>query len=160
MVKEMSLLPRLKIINPEINLPERATEKSAGYDLFLPEEVTLAPNEMKKVPMGFAMDMNYNCCAKIYPRSGLSTKRGIILANIVGIIDGDFHGEVCLMLKNTSNEEVVLRKNERVAQMILEYYGVSIQHDEEGNVIGEGWDIVDDLGETERDEIGFGSTGR
>ena len=153
-------MPRLKIINEDVILPERATERSAGYDLFLPEDVEINPGEIKKIPMGFAMDMNFHDYAMIYPRSGLSTKKGIVLANTVGIIDGDFHGEICLMLKNDSNETVFLEKDDRVAQMIFGYYGIALMHNEEGYPIGEGWDIVDDLGDTERDEIGFGSTGQ
>lgn len=152
-------MPRLKIIKEDIILPKRATERSAGYDLFMPYNVVIYPNEIKKVPMGFAMDMNINNYAMIVPRSGLSTKKGIVLANTVGIIDGDFHGEICLMLKNTSDNKVTLKKNERVAQMILSYYGVSAIYDEDGEAFKLGWDIVDDLGETERDEVGFGSTG-
>lgn len=152
-------MPRLKIIKEDIILPKRATERSAGYDLFMPYSIVIYPNEIKKVPMGFAMDMNINSYAMIVPRSGLSTKKGIVLANTVGIIDGDFHGEVCLMLKNTSDKKVILKKNERVAQMIFGYYGIVVAHDDEGHKLDEGWDIVDDLGDTERDEVGFGSTG-
>ena len=155
----MITLPRLKIIKKGIRLPERATERSAGYDLFMPYSTAIAPGEMKKIPMGFAMDMNLNSYAAIYPRSGLSTKKGIVLANTVGIIDGDFHGEICLMLKNTSDKRVIIKKDERVAQMIFGYYGIVVAHDDEGHKLGEGWDVVDDLGDTERDEIGFGSTG-
>ena len=155
----MISLPKLKILRKGIKLPKRATERSAGYDLFMPYNVVISPNEIKKIPMGFAMDMNLNDYAMIVPRSGLSTKKGIALANTVGIIDGDFHGEICLMLKNTSDKRVIIKKDERVAQMILSYYGVAVAHDDEGHKLGEGWDVVEDLGNTERDEIGFGSTG-
>lgn len=154
----MRTLPKIQIINPHVQMPERASVGSAGYDLFLPEDVILKAGEQRKVNMGFAMAMNIGVCAMIFPRSGLSTKQGIKLANTVGIIDSDFHGEICLMLKNESNDIVPLSRGQRVAQMIFVNYGIATVTDDDGNII-EDFEIVDDLGDTDRDKIGFGSTG-
>lgn len=112
----------------EITLPVRNTQKSAGYDFRIPVEVTLRPNEKKLIFSDVKAYMEDDEVLKLYPRSGLSTKKGIVLANIVAIIDADYvnnesnDGNIGLCLWNTSSEVVTLEAGERVCQGIFVKY--------------------------------------
>ena len=138
-----------KYPNHEIVLPTRSSSKSAGYDFRIPESVTLEPGGKKLVFSDVKAYMESDEVLKIYPRSGLSTKKGIILANIVAIIDADYvdnesnDGNIGICLWNTSNETVVLEAGERVCQGIFVKY--STTDDDTA--------VLDRVG-------GFGSSGR
>jgi len=130
-----------------INKPTRGTKFSAGYDLSIPVQVVLKPNEKKLVFTDVKAYMNDDEVLKIYPRSGLATKQGIILANIVPVIDKDYaysdnDGNIGLCLWNTSEQLVILEAGQRVAQGIFEKYYIT--QDDEAN---------------ETRTSGFGSTG-
>lgn len=119
-----------KILKEEdlVVLPYRSTAKSAGYDFTLPYDLNLKPQEQHLVWTDIKVLMPDDDYLKIVPRSGLSTKHGIILANIEGIIDSDYYnnettgGNIGLCLLNISNNTVFLEKGTRIAQGIFSKY--------------------------------------
>ena len=119
----------------EIMIPSRSSVRSCGYDFVVPVEVTLQPGEKKLIFSDVKAYMEADEVLKIYPRSGLSTKKGIILSNVVAIIDSDYayadnDGNIGLSLWNTSNEVVVLEAGERVCQGIFVKY-LTVDDEEE-----------------------------
>lgn len=122
---------------------------SAGYDLRIREDLTLQPGETALAGSGIAIWINdRNYVAKIYPRSGLGHKNGIVLGNLTGVIDADYQGEIKLSLWNRSNQKQFLKKGDRVCQMVFEH----VVHPE--------FQIVDDFNEkSDRNSGGFGSSG-
>ena len=124
----------------EITLPQRATSRSCGYDFRIPVEVVLQPGEKKLVFSDVKAYMEGDEVLKLYPRSGLSTKRGVILANIVAIIDADYvdnesnDGNIGLCLWNTSDQVVFLEAGERVCQGIFVKYQIT---DDEAPIKGD-----------------------
>lgn len=142
---------KIKKLRENAKIPCRATDGSAGMDLYacLEQSVTLAPGALTVVPVGIAVELPDNgCAAFLYARSGLGVKHGICLSNGVGVIDSDYRGEVCVGLCNVSDRPYVLEPGERVAQMVIAPVFTP--------------DIVEAeaLGDTERGAGGFGSTGR
>lgn len=131
-------------------LPEYKTIGAAGMDLVASneEDIVLKPLERFLVPTGIKIELPAGYEAQIRPRSGLSIKYGISLINCVGTIDEDYRGEVKVGLVNLSNEEFVIKRGERVAQMII------------SSVVQPKIEMVAELSETIRGEGGFGSTGR
>ena len=120
----------------EIMIPSRSSVRSCGYDFVVPVEVTLQPGEKKLIFSDVKAYMETDEVLKIYPRSGLSTKKGIVLANVVAIIDADYvdneanDGNIGICLWNTSNEVVVLEAGERVCQGIFVKY-LTVDDEEE-----------------------------
>ncbi len=146
----------LKIVNPllgtAIPLPAYATPGSAGLDLraCLAEPVTLAPGEARLVPSGLALSIaDPGLAAVIIPRSGLGMKHGIVLSNLVGLIDSDYHGEVGIGVWNRSAEPFTIHPGDRICQMVF----VPVVQVEFA-VVGEF------TADSARGEGGFGSTGR
>ena len=136
--------------NKERKLPFYATEGSAGMDLTacIEEDIVLKPLERKLIPTGIAIKLpSADYGAFLYARSGLATKKGITLANCVGVVDSDYTGEIKVGLINLSNEEYIVTNGERIAQMVIMPVA-------QANLI-----VVDELEETERGSGGFGSTG-
>ena len=144
----------LKIINPlvgyKIPLPEYATTGSAGMDLraCLETSLTVAAGETVLIPTGIAIYMrDTRMAAMILPRSGLGHKHGIVLGNLVGLIDSDYQGEIKVSCWNRSTEGYTIVPGERIAQLIfIPTFQVS-------------FDLVSDFNTTERGEGGFGHTG-
>lgn len=129
-------------------IPSRATNGSAGYDISADETVEIMPGEIKFVSTGIAIENNDPRTAiMLYPRSGLSCKYGVTLANNVGIIDSDYRGEIKAALINNSKEPYTVNKGERIAQLIFQPIKLSVLRE------------VDEIRETERGTGGFGSTG-
>lgn len=126
----------------QINLPQRTTAESAGYDIECAETVTINPGEVKIVPTGIKAFMAYNEFLAIHIRSSIDIKRHIMLANCTGIIDSDYYnnedneGHILLGLYNLGTEAVTLEKGERVAQGIFTKYLVA--NDDEANGIRRG----------------------
>ncbi len=136
--------------NKEKKLPFYATEGSAGMDLIacIDEDIVLPPLGRALVPTGIAIEIpgpEYG--AFVFARSGLAIKKGITLANCVGVIDSDYTGEIKVGLINMSNEEFVVTNGERIAQLV-------IMPVNQANLT-----VVDELDKTERGAGGFGSTG-
>lgn len=141
---------KIKKLKPNAKIPMRATDGSAGMDLYacIDEPVTLAPGELAVVPTGIAIELPDNgCAAFLYARSGLGVKHGICLSNGVGVIDSDYRGEICAGLCNISNEPYTINPDERICQMVI------------APVLLPQITEVSELGDTERGEGGFGSTG-
>lgn len=134
---------------PDVHTPEFATSGAAGADLYVytKEPVTILPHETHFFPTGLHFEIPDGYVGLIYSRSGISTKRGLILANSVGVIDSDYRGEVGLPLRNDTDEPKVVEPGERVAQMIITQLPTVTFHE------------VADISNTERGANGFGSTG-
>lgn len=136
----------------DYGLPKYATSGSAGLDLriiSIDEPYVLQPGEVLKAGTGIAVHLESPMMVgKVYPRSGLSSKHGIALANTVGIIDSDYQGEILVMLKNFSDEPYTLNPGDRVAQMV-----VTIVDQVDFNV------VTEFSNETERGDGALGSTG-
>ena len=143
-----------KILDPrignEIPLPEYTTEGSAGMDLraCIDETITLEPGETKLIPMGFAIHIADNSvAATILPRSGLGHKHGIVLGNLVGLIDSDYQGQLYVSCWNRGDTAFTIEMGDRIAQMVFVPV-IQVQLNQ-----------VDDFNESDRGEGGFGSSG-
>lgn len=142
----------LKILDERMRsqLPAYATQGSAGLDLraCLDEALVLAPGDVSLIPTGLAMHVSDPAyAALILPRSGLGHKHGVVLGNLVGLIDSDYQGQLMVSVWNRSQTAFTIEPMERIAQMII----VPVQQVE--------FDVVDDFADSERGEGGFGSTG-
>lgn len=133
----------------ELSLPFYATIGSAGMDLVaaIDQDIVLKPQERKLVPTGISIALPVGYEAQVRPRSGLTIKNGISVANTPGTIDSDYRGEICVILINLSNEDFTITRGMRIAQMIVAQYSRV------------NWNVVPELPESERAEGGFGSTG-
>ena len=144
---------QIKIVNKEIikDLPTYATDGSAGIDLkaAIKDNVIIKSNEVILIPTGISIyikDINY--AATILPRSGLGHKKGIVLGNLVGLIDSDYQGELMISCWNRSTENYCIEPLDRVAQLIF----IKIEHPK--------FEIVDNFEFSSRGEKGFGSSGK
>ena len=151
----MSARPQvqLKILRPEIaaQLPQYATPGSAGLDLraCIDAPLTVAPGETVLIPTGIAVHLaNPAYAAVILPRSGLGHKHGIVLGNLVGLIDSDYQGELMVSVWNRGSDSFVIEPFERIAQMVIV------------PVVQADFAVVDEFAASERGTGGFGSTGR
>ena len=145
----------LKILDPRIGqkfpLPEYATPGSAGLDLraCLDAAVELAPGATTLLPTGLAIyiaDPGY--AGMILPRSGLGHKHGIVLGNLVGLIDSDYQGQLMVSCWNRGNDSFVIEPGDRIAQLVIvPVLQVSLAQ-------------VDEFSQTQRGEGGFGHSGR
>ncbi|WP_175683408.1 dUTP diphosphatase [Burkholderia cenocepacia] len=143
----------LKILDARMRdyLPAYATIGSAGLDLraCLDAPVTLQPGETTLVPTGLAIHLaDPGYAALILPRSGLGHKHGIVLGNLVGLIDSDYQGQLMVSTWNRGQTAFVLNPFERLAQLVIV------------PVVQAQFNIVDEFTESDRGEGGFGSTGR
>lgn len=142
---------KIKKLKENAKIPKRATNGSAGMDLYacIDRKITLNPGDLAVVPTGIAIELPDNTCAAfLYARSGLGVKHGICLSNGVGVIDSDYRGEVCVGLCNVSDKPYVIEPDERVAQMVI------------APVLTPQIVEADELSDTKRGEGGFGSTGK
>lgn len=135
-----------KLMHKDAVAPARGTEKSAGLDLCIAEDTTIQPNAVGLVRLGVGFNVPENYVMLLCIRSSTPKKKGIMLANSVGIIDEDYKGEVMALVHNIKNEEVTLEKGERLTQAVLvpTTYFAPVQ--------------VEELTETERGAGSFGST--
>lgn len=145
----------LKIIDPRIGsqfpMPGYATEGSAGIDLraCIDEPLTLAPGSKALIGAGFAMHMkDTSMAATLLPRSGLGYKNGIVLKNLVGLLDADYQGEVKIAAWNTGDEAYTIEPGDRIAQMVFL------------PIIQPEFNVVEEFDVSERGEGGFGHTGK
>lgn len=131
-------------------MPKRATAESAGLDLsaFLDQDTVINPGEIVKIPTGIAIGLEVGTVGLVYPRSGLSSKYGITLANCVGVIDSDYRGEIIVGLINQLDTPFIVQPGDRIAQLII--MPVMTPDIEE----------VEELTPTRRGTGGFGSTGK
>ena len=149
----MSLSIDYKILNPLIkeHLPSYGSAGSAGLDLraCIEKELVINPGETELIPSGISIYIkNPGYAALILPRSGLGHKHGIVLGNLVGLIDSDYQGELLISCWNRGDKEFIINPLERIAQLILvPVYQAS-------------FNLVNDFESSERGEGGFGSTGK
>ena len=142
---------QIRIVNNLIkSIPTYATKGSAGLDLraAVKDKIYLRPNETLLIPTGlsiFIEDKNY--AATLLPRSGLGHKNGIVLGNLVGLIDSDYQGELMISCWNRGKESYFIEPMERIAQMVF----IRVEHPE--------FEIVEEFQNTERGDKGFGSSG-
>lgn len=133
-------------------LPQYATPGSAGLDLraCLDAPLTLAPNAWQLVPTGIAIHLkDPDYAAMLLPRSGLGHKHGIVLGNLVGLIDSDYQGQLMVSCWNRSDVSFTIEPMERIAQMVIV------------PVVQARFNVVEDFGDvTERGAGGYGSTGK
>ncbi|AUH50403.1 dUTP diphosphatase [Chromobacterium sp. ATCC 53434] len=143
----------IKIIDARLrdNLPAYATSGSAGLDLraATDDTMTIEPGETKLIPTGIAIHLDDpSLAAMLLPRSGLGHKHGIVLGNLVGLIDSDYQGQMFVSVWNRGQQPFSLEPMERIAQMVIV------------PVVQVGFNIVDDFSASDRGAGGFGSTGR
>lgn len=145
----------LKILNKpfyqEFALPAYATAGSAGLDLraAIDEALTVAPGETMLIPTGLSMHVAHSgYAAMILPRSGLGHKHGIVLGNLVGLIDSDYQGELMISCWNRGEVPYIVTRGERIAQLVI----VPVLQVE--------WRVVDEFQSSDRNVQGFGSTGK
>jgi dUTP pyrophosphatase len=143
----------IKILDPRMRdqLPHYATSGSAGLDLraCLPAPLVIAPGETHLVPTGLSIyiaDPGY--AGMILPRSGLGHKHGIVLGNLVGLIDADYQGPLMVSTWNRGSEPFTLNPMERLAQLVI----VPVQQ--------VAFEVVDEFTASHRGQGGFGSTGK
>jgi len=146
---------QLKILDPrlgnEFPLPHYATDGSAGMDMraCLDGPLELAPGDTHLIPTGLAIHLaDTSLAAVLLPRSGLGHKHGVVLGNLVGLIDSDYQGQVFVSCWNRGNKTFIVKPGERVAQMVIV------------PVVRAEFDIVEDFDSSERGAGGFGHTGR
>ena len=149
--------PRLQVkildarIGREYPLPHYATPGSAGLDLraCLDRPVTLEPGQTQLVPTGIAIHLeDPGLAAVLLPRSGLGHKHGIVLGNLVGLIDSDYQGQVMVSCWNRGQSTFTVEPGERIAQMVIV------------PVVQVEFDVVEEFTESDRGAGGFGSSGR
>ena len=145
----------LKVLDDRLGhqfpLPDYATEGAAGMDLraMLDQEVDIAPGETKLIPTGIAIHIrDPHLAAVILPRSGLGHKHGIVLGNLVGLIDSDYQGQLFVSCWNRGDKPFRIEVGERIAQLVIL------------PVVKASFEIVDSFDESNRGEGGFGHSGR
>ncbi|MCC8366988.1 dUTP diphosphatase [Xenorhabdus sp. PB61.4] len=145
----------VKILDPRIGqefpLPTYATPGSAGLDLraCLDNAVELAPGQTELLPTGLAIHIaDEQLAAVILPRSGLGHKHGVVLGNLVGLIDSDYQGQLMVSVWNRGDKTFVIEPGERIAQMVIV------------PVVQAEFNLVEDFESSERGSGGFGHSGR
>jgi dUTP pyrophosphatase len=144
---------QVKILDPRLRdqLPHYATSGSAGLDLraCLRGSLTLEPGQTELVPSGIAIHLDDpGLAALVLPRSGLGHKHGIVLGNLVGLIDSDYQGQILVSTWNRGKTAFTIEPMERLAQLVVV------------PVVQVGFDVVDEFDASTRGARGFGSTGK
>lgn len=134
----------------DLPVPQYMSEQAAGMDLraAVSRDLTLAPGEFALVPTGVRIAVPPGYEGQVRPRSGLAVEHGVTLVNAPGTIDADYRGEVCVVLINHGNEPFVVRRGDRIAQLVV------------CPVARARIELTDKLDDTERGGGGFGHTGR
>src|SRR5512145_564438 len=145
---------QVKVLDPRVGtefpLPHYATPGSAGLDLraCLDAPLTIAPGQTEMVPTGIAIHLDdTGLAAVLLPRSGLGHKHGIVLGNLVGLIDSDYQGQVMVSCWNRGNAPFTIAPGERIAQMVIV------------PVVQVRFEVVEQFSESHRGAGGFGSSG-
>jgi dUTP pyrophosphatase len=140
----------IKKIFKDVNLPKYETGGSSGLDLeaYVNADIILTPGERKLIPTGISVAIPDTMEIQIRPRSGLAFKNGISVVNTPGTIDSDYRGEIKVLLINHGKENFIIKKFQRIAQMVV------------SPIIKVKLKVVEELPETIRGEGGFGSTGQ
>ena len=141
-------IKRVRLSPTPLPLPAYMTEGSAGVDLYadIENDIELAPNERALIQTGIAVALPVGFEAQIRPRSGLALKHGLTMVNSPGTIDSDYRGEIQLIVINFGQKPIIIRRGQRIAQMIIQ------------RVIKARWEEVSELPASERQDEGFGHT--
>ncbi len=146
---------QIKILDSRVGsrfpMPRYATDGSAGLDLCacIDDPLTIRPGETHLVPTGFAIHIGeHHLAAMILPRSGLGHRNGIVLGNLVGLIDSDYQGQIFVSVWNRGRETYTIEPGERIAQMIF------------APVVRVDFEVVEEFEESHRGHGGFGHTGK
>ena len=146
---------QLRILDPrlgvEFPMPHYATDGAAGMDMraCVESPLEIAPGEAELIPTGMAIHIQEpGLAAMLLPRSGLGHKHGIVLGNLVGLIDSDYQGQVFISCWNRGQASFTVQPGERIAQMVI----VPVVHAD--------FEVVEEFSATQRGEGGFGHTGR
>ena len=141
---------RIKKLRDTAKIPTRGSNEAAGYDLYadIQSPVRIEPGSVMKIGTGSSTQLPPCMAALIFPRSGLSTKKGLRLANCVGLVDPDYRGEYIVALYNDSETPQIVMPGERIAQVVFSpFYEINFIE-------------ADELNGTERGEGGFGASGQ
>ena len=145
----MSVEVLFTLVDPDAPVPSYAHPGDAGLDLTTRQACTLEPGERALLPTGIAIAMPTGYAAFVHPRSGLAVKHGVSLVNAPGTIDAGYRGELKVLLINTDpTEPFEILRGERIAQLVIQ----AVEHVD--------FVEVEELGESDRGEGGFGHTGR
>ena len=137
-------------VDADLPLPQYMSDRAAGMDLFaaVDADLTIQPQEAALVPTGLAVAIPAGYEGQIRARSGLAIKHGLAVINAPGTIDSDYRGEIKVALINLGKKPFTIHRGDRIGQMII------------SRVYRAQWDLREDLDETDRNEGGFGHTGR
>ena len=140
----------IKRLSPEVELPSYKTQGASGVDLmaYIRSTIIIKPKTSCLIPTGLSVAFSQDYEIQIRPRSGLAAKNNISVLNTPGTIDSDYRGEIKVIIYNHGNEDFIVNKNDRIAQMILTPV-LKIEFEE-----------AEELPETVRGDGGFGSTGK
>ena len=145
------MIVKVKKLDDRAILPTYGSAYAAGADLYAlieGESLMVGAGETVLVRTGLSVEIPEGYVGLIYARTGLATKKGLAPANKVGVIDSDYRGELCVLLRNFSNTPYTIENGERIAQLMITDCSQCA------------FTVVDELSETERGEGGFGSTGK
>ena len=139
---------RLRKVDKELPLPEKAYEGDAGMDLLSAEDLEIKPGERALISTGIAIEIPSGFAGFVQPRSGLAIKHGIGVVNSPGLIDSNYRGEIKVILINMDSEETFkVKREDKIAQLVIK------------KVESPTFIVVDDLNDSERGNNGFGSSG-
>lgn len=149
MNNQIKLLVKISQSAKDLPMPKYATQGSSGMDLQadVPETIVLAKGERMLIPTGISIALPQEYEAQIRPRSGLALKHGITVLNTPGTIDADYRGEIKVILANLSNQDFIIERGMRIAQMVIAQVTKAVLVES------------DTLDDTDRGVAGFGSTG-
>lgn len=136
---------KVKILK-EVNLPVKKREGDAGFDLHSPEDIVLTKKSLTVIKLGISIEIEGNEVGLIQERSGMAMKNNVF--TIGNIIDSNYRGEISAMIYNPTEIDIEVKKNDRIAQLVLLQLGSS-------NI-----ELVEELSETVRGENGYGSSGK
>ena len=135
----------IKRLSENATTPTKAHTCDAGWDLYSSEDTFIFGNKRKVIKTGISLEMPSYFAGLIWPRSGLSVKKGVDV--LAGVIDSGYRGEIMVCLYNTSDEDIEIKRGDRIAQIIFQ------------EVPEVGITVTDSLGSSQRGSNGFGSTG-
>lgn len=138
---------KIKLLYPDSQMPVYGTDDSIAVDLYAHESMLIGAGRIELIGTGIALASDIPASALLFPRSGLSTKKGLTLANCTGLIDNDYRGELKVALHNIGTHQQIVEKGERIAQ--LAFFPRYLPK----------FRIVEELDDTERGDGGFGHTG-
>jgi dUTP pyrophosphatase len=146
-IEDNKISLEIKKVSENAIIPQYQTTGAAGFDFHSTDDKIIIPGDTALISTGLAFSVPRGFELQVRPRSGLSAKTGLRVANAPGTVDSDFRGEVKIIITNTGNLPQSINKGDRIAQGVLcpVYQGLFL--------------VVDDLDSTERGEKGFGSTG-